>query len=116
DFVAGFAKLLGLDGVAVFEVAYAVDMIEKCEFDTIYHEHHFYHTLHGLMPLFVRHGLHLNDVERLPIHGGSLRLWVSHGGERSAALNDLMDQERKLGVNRVSWYDGFSERVAGLRS
>jgi SAM-dependent methyltransferase len=116
DFVAGFGRLLRPGGVAVFEVAYAVDMMEKCEFDTIYHEHHFYHTLHGLMPLFARHGLRLNDAERLPIHGGSLRLWVSHGGERSAELNDLMDQERKLGVDRVRWYDGFSERVAGLRS
>ena len=76
DFVAGFAKLLKPNGVAVFEFAYAVDMIEKCEFDTIYHEHLFYHTLHGLTPLFARHGLHLNDVERLPIHGGSLRLSV----------------------------------------
>lgn len=114
-FVAGFAKLLGPEGVAVFEVAYAVDMIEKCEFDTIYHEHHFYHTLSGLLPLFARHGLHLYDVERLPIHGGSLRIWVSHGGERSAALNDLLDQERKLGVDRVTWYDNFSKRVADLR-
>ncbi len=52
-------------------------MIEHCEFDTIYHEHLFYHTLHGLTPLFKRHGLYLNDVERLPIHGGSLRLTVS---------------------------------------
>lgn len=115
DFVAGFARLLARDGIAVFEVAYAVDMIEKCEFDTIYHEHHFYHTLHGLTPLFNRHGLNINDVERLPIHGGSLRLWVSRDGRHSAALTELMHQERKLGVDRVHWYDGFSERVARLR-
>lgn len=69
DFVAGFARLLKPTGVAVFEFAYALDMIERCEFDTIYHEHLFYHTLHGLTPLFKRHGLYLNDVERLPIHG-----------------------------------------------
>lgn len=116
DFVAGFAKLLSIDGVAVFEIAYAVDMIQKCEFDTIYHEHHFYHTLHGLIPLFARHGLHINDVERLPIHGGSLRLWVSRSAERSTALHDLIYQERELGVDRVGWYEGFAGRVSDLRS
>lgn len=115
DFVAGFATLLKPEGVAVFEFAYAVDMIEKCEFDTIYHEHLFYHTLHGLTPLFARHGLHLNDVERLPIHGGSLRLFVSRSHDSSARLNELMDHERRLGVNRAQWYEGFSDRVASLR-
>jgi hypothetical protein len=115
DFVAGCARLLHADGVAIFEIAYAVDMIEKCEFDTIYHEHHFYHTLHGLAPLFARHGLHLNDAERLPIHGGSLRIWVSHDDECTDALGTLMDQERELGADTLRWYDGFAERVAGLR-
>jgi SAM-dependent methyltransferase len=114
DFVAGFAKLLKPNGVAVFEFAYAVDMIEKCEFDTIYHEHLFYHTLHGLTPLFARHGLHLNDVERLPIHGGSLRLFVGRRAERSARLDELMNYERALGVDRARWYEHFSSRVVRL--
>jgi SAM-dependent methyltransferase len=114
DFVAGFAKLLKPAGTAVFEFAYAVDMIEKCEFDTIYHEHVFYHTLHGLTPLFARHGLHLNDVERLPIHGGSLRLFVSRSADRSARLDQLMDYERALGVDHLRWYRDFSGRVIRL--
>jgi SAM-dependent methyltransferase len=114
DFVAGFARLLKPAGTAVFEFAYAVDMIEKCEFDTIYHEHLFYHTLHGLTPLFARHGLHLNDVERLPIHGGSLRLSVGRRAERSARLDELMNYERALGVDRARWYEHFSSRVVRL--
>jgi SAM-dependent methyltransferase len=114
DFVAGFARLLKPNGTAVFEFAYAVDMIEKCEFDTIYHEHLFYHTLHGLTPLFARHGLHLNDVERLPIHGGSLRLFVGRSAERSARLEELMNYERSLGVDRLRWYEHFSGRVVRL--
>ena len=114
DFVAGFARLLKPNGTAVFEFAYAVDMIEKCEFDTIYHEHLFYHTLHGLTPLFARHGLHLNDVERLPIHGGSLRLSVGRRAERSARLDELMNYERALGVDRARWYEHFSSRVVRL--
>jgi hypothetical protein len=89
-------------------------MIEKCEFDTIYHEHLFYHTLHGLTPLFARHGLHLNDVERLPIHGGSLRLFVGRSAERSARLEELMNYERSLGVDRLRWYEHFSGRVVRL--
>jgi SAM-dependent methyltransferase len=114
DFVAGFAKLLKPAGMAVFEFAYAVDMVEKCEFDTIYHEHLFYHTLHGLTPLFGRHGLHLNDVERLPIHGGSLRLFVSRSSHRTARLDQLMDYERAFGIDRLRWCQDFSVRVARL--
>ncbi len=115
DFVAGFARLLKPTGIAVFEFAYALDMIEHCEFDTIYHEHLFYHTLHGLTPLFRRHGLYLNDVERLPIHGGSLRLTVSRTPARSGELDTLFAHEAALGVDKVSFYDDFAERVRALR-
>jgi len=115
DFVAGFARLLKPTGVAVFEFAYALDMIERCEFDTIYHEHLFYHTLHGLTPLFNRHGLYLNDVERLPIHGGSLRLSVSRTPARSVQLDALFAHEATLGVDNVSFYNGFADRVKALR-
>ena len=115
NFVAGFARLLKPTGVAVFEFAYALDMVERCEFDTIYHEHLFYHTLHGLTPLFGRHGLYLNDVERLPIHGGSLRLTVSRKSARSAQLDALFAHEAALGVDKVSFYNDFAERVRSLR-
>jgi len=115
DFVAGFARLLKPTGVAVFELAYAVDLIEHCEFDTIYHEHLFYHTLHGLTPLFQRHGLYLNDVERLPIHGGSLRLTVSRTTALSPELDQLFADEAALGVGKVSFYNDFAHRVRALR-
>jgi ubiquinone/menaquinone biosynthesis C-methylase UbiE len=115
DFVAGFQRLLKPDGQAVLECAYAVDMIENCEFDTIYHEHLFYHTLHGLKPLFERHGLHLNDVEHLPIHGGSLRVFASRSNRRSTRLEELMERERELGVHAVDWCTGFSARIENLR-
>ena len=115
DFVAGFARLLKPTGVAVFEFAYALDMIEHCEFDTIYHEHLFYHTLHGLTPLFKRYGLYLNDVERLPIHGGSLRLTVSRTPVRSAKLDALFAHEAALGADGVLFYNDFAGRVRALR-
>ena len=115
DFVAAFEKILKPDGVATFECAYAVDMIEKCEFDTIYHEHLFYHTLHSLKHLFARHGLYLNDAERLPVHGGSLRVYVSRHHEGSEQLLELMEHEKSLGVAGSEWLEGFAERVRNLR-
>jgi SAM-dependent methyltransferase len=115
DFVAGVARILKPTGTAVFEFAYAVEMIERCEFDTIYHEHLFYHTLHGLTPLFGRHGLYLNEVERLPIHGGSLRLTVSRARWRSKQLGALFAHETALGVDQLSFYTDFADRVRALR-
>src|SRR5262249_24552858 len=115
DLIGGFAHLLKPDGRAVCEFAYALDLIERCEFDTIYHEHLFYHTLHGLQPLFGRHGLYLNHVERLPIHGGSLRLTVSRSSQRSPELDKLYGHEETLGVGQLSFYDHFADRVRALR-
>jgi SAM-dependent methyltransferase len=115
DFVAGVARLLKPTGIAVFEFAYALDMIEHCEFDTIYHEHLFYHTLHGLTPLLTRHGLYMNDVERLPIHGGSLRLTVGRTPARSKRLNALSAHEVALGVDKLPFYNDFADRVRALR-
>ncbi len=115
DFVAGFASMLKPAGIAVFEFAYAVDLIQNCEFDTMYHEHLFYHTLHGLTPLFARHGLYLNDVKRLPIHGGSLRLFVSRDRKKSRALMELLRHEKALGVDQSGWYETFADRVSSLR-
>jgi SAM-dependent methyltransferase len=114
DFVAGVERLLKPNGMAVFEFAYAVQMIQKCEFDTIYHEHLFYHTLHGISPLLARHGLSIVDAEELPIHGGSLRIFVARSGEASTTLKALLQRESELGVERIDWYRDFSERVSGL--
>jgi len=116
DLVAGFARLLKPTGAAVVEFAYAMDMIQRCEFDTILHEHLFYHTLHGVTPLFNRHGLYLNDVERLPVHGGSLRLTVSRTPARSGELDALFAHEAALGVDKESFYEDFADRVRALRA
>lgn len=75
-FVGGLHMLLNDDGVAVIEVPYVKEMIEGNEFDTIYHEHLCYFSLTALERLFRRHSLVIQDVERLPIHGGSLRIYA----------------------------------------
>ncbi|MGD2048708.1 MAG: methyltransferase domain-containing protein, partial [Chloroflexota bacterium] len=75
-FVAGIRTILKDSGLAVIEVPYVVDLVDHCEFDTIYHQHLCYFSVTALDRLFRRHTLYLNDVHRVAIHGGSLRLFV----------------------------------------
>ncbi|MEZ6016792.1 MAG: class I SAM-dependent methyltransferase [Planctomycetota bacterium] len=115
-FVAGIAALLRPDGVAVIEVPYVRDLIDHNEFDTIYHEHLCYFSVTALVPLFERHGLSLNRVERVPIHGGSLRLFVEPREAVERSVEALLEQERELGMDRLQYYAGFSRRVEALRT
>ena len=115
DFVEGFAILLADDGIAEFEFPYVRDMVEQCAFDTIYHEHFFYYSLKALETLFGQHGLHLNDVTRLPIHGGSLRLRVSKHAGKSDRLKALQAEEVALGIDGYGYYKDFGDRVRKLR-
>lgn len=115
--VAGMRALLAPGGVVVIEAPYARDMIERLEFDTIYHEHLCYFSVSAVVPLFARHGLALVDVERVPIHGGSLRLWVSHVGARAKpSVKKLLDEERALGMTGSGYYRDFGARVSALRA
>jgi SAM-dependent methyltransferase len=117
-FVAGLAAAVKPRGLISIEVPYVRDMIERCEFDTIYHEHLCYFSLAALEALFLRHGLHAVDVERLPIHGGTLRLFVAPapaGTAPSARLASLRDEEQSWGVGRLERYADFAGQVARLR-
>ena len=117
DFVAGVRHLLSDDGVFVVETPYVRDLIEKLEFDTIYHEHVFYYSLHALAGLFERNGLFVADVERIPIHGGSLRVRAvpAGAGVRPAdRVRDLLDKEKTLGMDTPAFYGDFDRRVGEL--
>jgi SAM-dependent methyltransferase len=117
-FAAGLEHLLKPDGVAVIEVPYVRDLIDNGEFDTIYHEHVFYFSLGALDALFHRHGLLIEHVERVPIHGGSLRLFVVHQGkvlQRGASVVALLDEEQAFGVDRIDFYRDFNQRVVALK-
>lgn len=114
-FVAGMRILLKDTGVAVIEVPYVKDLIDKVEFDTIYHEHLCYFSLTALAKLFTRHGLVIHDVERVAVHGGSLRLFVGKQGNASSRVKKLLEEEKVWGVNRVDFYQGFGQRVERLR-
>lgn len=118
DFVAGLSRLLKPDGWVVLEFPYGVDMIEKVEFDTIYHEHVFYFTLTPLLPLFERHGLEVFHVERIAIHGGSLRLFTCHHGAETVrdSVGQTLAAEKQLGVAGADYYQRFSVCAENVRS
>jgi SAM-dependent methyltransferase len=116
--VAGIAQILAPAGVAVIETPYVRDLVERTEFDTVYHEHLFYYSLTALHRLFARNGLRLVDVERLAIHGGSLRVFVARidsPEEARPAVDALLDEEAALGIPARGYFDDFAGRVAELR-
>ena len=117
DFVAGLKKVLKPGGRIILEFPYAGDLIDKTEFDTIYHEHVYYFSLTPLLPLFARHGLAVFRIERLPIHGGSLRIFVGHRGAHAEenSVAELLASEKNRGINTLSCYESFSRRVHALR-
>ena len=117
DFVAGLAALLKPTGRIALEFPYGCDFVEHVEFDTVYHEHVFYFTLTALMPLFARHGLELINVQRLPIHGGSLRLFAARRGAYPVqpAITALLAEEQAKGVGSSRYYEDFGDRVRRIR-
>lgn len=113
-FVAGIAAILKPTGIAVIEHPYVRDLVEKNEFDTIYHEHLCYFSVTALDHLYRRHGLYLQDIRRIPIHGGSLRSYVGKEDRQSERVLALLDEEKSEGIDRLRYYEAFSERVQSV--
>ncbi|MBE9570679.1 MAG: class I SAM-dependent methyltransferase [Proteobacteria bacterium] len=114
-FVEGLRILLKENGVAVIEVPYLKELIEHCEFDTIYHEHLCYFSVTALDNLFKSHSLFLNKVKRLSIHGGSLRLFVEKKEQIDPSVVELLQEERAQKVDRIDFYVDFSTRVHHIK-
>jgi SAM-dependent methyltransferase len=114
-FIEGIAIILAEDGIAEIEVPYVRDLIDNLEFDTIYHEHLCYFSVTALETLFKHHGLSLNRVRHLPIHGGSLRLTVGHRREVTDPVRAYLEQEARVGLNGLEYYQGFADRVAKVQ-
>jgi SAM-dependent methyltransferase len=119
-FVEGIATLLKPDGLAVIEVPYIKDMIDRCEFDTIYHEHLCYFSFMALESLFHRHGLKVQEVQRFDIHGGSLLLFLTHAAIPSSpnpfSVEHLRQQELGWHAEQPYFYLGFADRIQALRA
>jgi hypothetical protein len=114
-FVEGIGLLLKDEGIAVIEVPYVRDLIDHGEFDTIYHEHLCYFSASSVDALFRRHGLYLNDVRRLSIHGGSLRLYFGLTENVESSVKELLSEERELGIDRYPYFEQFGQRVDEIR-
>jgi SAM-dependent methyltransferase len=118
DFVGGFAALLKPEGVVTFEFPHVLNMIEQVQFDTIYHEHFSYLSLVTVEKVFAAVGLKSIDVEELPTHGGSLRLYaapISSIRQPSARLDALRANEHAAGLDTLAGYEGFSAKVAQVK-
>lgn len=118
--VAGIAAMLKPHGTAVIEAPYLKDFLDHTEFDTIYHEHLCYFSLTALDDLFRRHRLLITDVERIPIHGGSLRIYaermdVQPTPIRKLVVTKLLAEEARWGVDQLESYHQFGQRVLQLR-
>jgi SAM-dependent methyltransferase len=118
DFVAGFRILLKPTGVATFEFPHLLQLIRQCQFDTIYHEHFSYFSLLVVDRIFARHGLRAFDVEELPTHGGSLRVYAGHAESappRSPRCDAVIAAEHAAGLDRPEGYAGFGVAVAEVK-
>lgn len=118
DFVAGLAAVLAPDGVATVEFPHLLQLVTQHQFDTIYHEHFSYFSFHTAQKIFAAHGLRIWDVEELPTHGGSLRLWASYDQARhrnTPAVAAMLVKENAAGMLTMDYYHGFQAIADGVK-
>ena len=115
DFVAGFRELLKPQGIATFEFPHLAELIRHNQFDTIYHEHFSYLSLGTVMRIFGKNNLDVFDVDKLPTHGGSLRVFaqLSDTGaqEKNGRIDDVLGEEREMNLDVIVGYRGFQART-----
>ncbi len=115
DFIAGIRVILKDSGIAVMEFPYLGDLVRNGEFDTIYHQHVFYFSITPLVRLFEKHSLHINDIRRIPIHGGSIRLFVGTKKSPSQAVSEFLEREQREKMGNPTFLKPFSQRVANIK-
>jgi SAM-dependent methyltransferase len=118
DFLKGFAALLKLTGVATFEFPHLLRLMAEHQFDTLYHEHYSYLSLSAVQALCARNGLAVFDVEELPTHGGSLRVFVQRAdGARqvSGAVAELLAREEASGVKTAAYYASLAPAAERIK-
>lgn len=115
DFVSGLKALLAVNGIVTMEFPHLVKLVEENQFDTIYHEHFSYFSFFVVQKIFAQHGLKLFDVEEIPSHGGSLRIYACHEGATDypteVGVEDLRSREIEAGYSDMDVYAEFTEKV-----
>lgn len=119
DFVAGLKIVLAPEGVLTIEFPHLLRLIVENQFDTIYHEHFSYFSCLTVQQVFAKHGLTLFDVEKVPVHGGSLRIFVKHTEDHSKAISprvaELLNEEKQFGLDNIKTYQQFSIHINRLK-
>jgi SAM-dependent methyltransferase len=114
DFVAGMKLALNAGGLITMEFPHLLQLMQQSQFDTIYHEHFSYFSLYTVSRVFAKHGLHLFDVEQLPTHGGSLRIYACHANEgkaNTASYDAVLKAEAAAGLHSLPAYHAFAAQV-----
>ena len=118
DFVKGLKILLKDDGIITIEFPHLVELIKHSQFDTIYHEHFSYFSIHTLDQVFKSHGLFIFDIEKLSSHGGSLRIFVAHAKKEnvnSKRKELILQEERSLGLDNIDSYFSFQPKIEKIK-
>ncbi len=119
DFVGGMKILLAEDGVITMEFPHLYQLVKNNQFDTIYHEHFSYLSFYSVKQIFEAQGLEMFDVEEIPTHGGSLRIYAKHKEDESKKISpsveSLIEKEIKEGVNDLNYYKGFQGKVEKIK-
>ena len=119
DFVAGMKIVLKADGVITMEFPHLMQLIENSQFDTIYHEHFSYLSFYTVKKIFEAQGLEMFDVDELPTHGGSLRIYAKHKKDNSKKISDninaLLKKEEDKGMLDLSYYNNFQQKALNIK-
>ena len=120
DFVAGLSILLNANGVITFEFPHLLQLIDKNQFDTIYHEHFSYLSLIAVKQVFEHHKLDIFDVEEVTTHGGSLRIFAKHQADNTKNKSDnvaaMLDKEIQFGLNEMVLYQGYQAKAEKVKN
>lgn len=119
DFVGGMKILLAADGVITMEFPHLMQLVDNNQFDTIYHEHFSYLSFYTVQQIFAAAGLEMFDVEEIPTHGGSLRIYAHHKEDSTKKVTPnvqvLLDKEKSKGMQGLDYYDNFTQRALKVK-
>jgi len=119
DFVLGMKLILKDTGVVTMEFPHLMQLVDNNQFDTIYHEHFSYLSFHTVKEIFASQGLEMFDVEEIPTHGGSLRIFAKHAEDDTKTISDnvvrLLKKESDKGLNTLTYYDNFQQKALGVK-
>ena len=117
DFVEGLRIALAPTGIITMEFPHLMNLIDQCQFDTIYHEHYSYFSFGTICQIFHRHGLAVFDVDEIPEHGGSLRIYAKHEPSDwfSPKMAELLKREQDKGVFHINYYRNFERKVGEIK-